>query len=71
MMLNDADRCWMMLNDAEWLLLIKQEPHDRSVLFSIDADDEKSVMIEDELALDTIGYDPSLTIATSPKSLTV
>ena len=23
----------MMLNDAEWWLLIKQEPHDRSVLF--------------------------------------
>ena len=40
----------MMLND--YLLLIKQEPHDRSVLFSIDADEEMSVMIEDELALD-------------------
>ena len=28
-----SEWCCMMLNDAESLLLIKQEPHDRSVLF--------------------------------------
>ena len=33
MLLNVAEWFWMMLNNAEWWLLIKQEPHDRSVLF--------------------------------------
>ena len=28
--------CWMMLYDAEWWFLIKQEPHDQSVLLTVE-----------------------------------